>query len=272
MGIGPFPPFKTPHRVTSPFNDIRIIKGKKVRHSAIDIVPKTITTANPPVYPLFEGQVISVIANWKSIQDPEQKAKILGGNMVVISHKIDDIEFRTSYLHLDEVENNIRANTVVNKDTKLGTMGGTGGNGYASHLHLGMQMKISRGQNITFIPVDPAPYLEATITPEKYNALELLKEDRRKIDLGIETASIDTIPDKNITPDKPVTRDSNKYNNIKQTEKNDRIALARTIEENNEIKRRTFGSRLPDIIGISSDMMRMARISDDSFDYLKRLL
>lgn len=92
-------------------------------HTGLDIVPYGETPANPDIYSISNGIVVSVSNN------PNQA---LGCNVVILDYATNNY-FRYCHLVLNSIS--VTAGTMVNTYTKLGKMGDTG-NTTGIHLHL----------------------------------------------------------------------------------------------------------------------------------------
>jgi hypothetical protein len=231
-GSGPYLPIG-PYRITSGFGP-RIYNNKTQNHEAIDMVPK-IPTANPPVHAMFDGTVAFAFGDWKTLSYAK-KEEASGGNNVVLTHKINNRSITTSYLHLDKVQSYLKSGSKVRGGEMIGIMGTTGSSS-APHLHLSMHEYI----NNTRVVLNPTPYLEGANSTDIDNRLAL--------------------DHTNSTTSQNITR--------RQTDKS---VIARSAEAINKIKRTIFGSTLPDIVGVSGDVRKRTSMTNESFDYLKRLI
>ena len=98
----------------------RTLYGNPNNHAAIDIS----TPIGTPVYSVASGRVAKVIYSNSG-----------GGNQIIIHHQIGGKYYTSYYCHMSTI--NVKAGTIVTKDTLIGKSGNTG-NSTGPHLHLGL--------------------------------------------------------------------------------------------------------------------------------------
>lgn len=98
----------------------RTLYGKYNFHAAIDIATPTGT----PVYSVTNGRVAKVIYSNSG-----------GGYQIIIHHQVNGKYYTSYYCHMSRID--VKAGTVVTKDTVIGLSGNTG-NSTGPHLHLGL--------------------------------------------------------------------------------------------------------------------------------------
>lgn len=180
------------------------IKGKMLNHNGVDI------STNGQHLPVFatedKGKVVKVGFQEKG-----------AGNYVTVEYnRPDGAKFRTTYMHLSEV--NVKENDIVNANQQLGVTGSTGG---STGVHLHFEVREFDGKS--FKAVSPVNYLAELqlrsgepCTLEK-DGKDYLAEARSNMVIGQSST-----PESNLLADKTNSNDPTKW-------------LAKLMEQNGEM-------------------------------------
>lgn len=128
-------------------------KGNPRGHNGID----TIALSGTPIEAVEAGKVIAVARQPGSC-----------GYYVILQHKIDGVDMRSTYCHMMPNSQMVRRNQSVQRGQQLGKVGNTGRSNQP-HLHFGLQVK----KNGKWQWVDPAPYfpgvpVRGSLQPQHY--------------------------------------------------------------------------------------------------------
>lgn len=180
------------------------IKGKMLNHNGVDI------STNGQHLPVFatedKGKVVKVGFQEKG-----------AGNYVTVEYnRPDGAKFRTTYMHLSDV--NVKENDIVNANQQLGVTGSTGG---STGVHLHFEVREFDGKS--FKAVSPVNYLAKLqlrsgepCTLEK-GGKDYLAEARSNMVIGQSPT-----PESNLLADKTNSNDPTKW-------------LAKLMEQNGEM-------------------------------------
>ena len=180
------------------------IKGKMLNHNGVDI------STNGQHLPVFatedKGKVVKVGFQEKG-----------AGNYVTVEYnRPDGAKFRTTYMHLSDV--NVKENDIVNANQQLGVTGSTGG---STGVHLHFEVREFDGKS--FKAVSPVNYLAELqlrsgepCTLEK-GGKDYLAEARSNMVIGQSPT-----PESNLLADKTNSNDPTKW-------------LAKLMEQNGEM-------------------------------------
>lgn len=125
--------------ITNEFNgfDMTYSKG----HKGIDIAASKGTS----IYPVITGKIIEISYDR------------IGGNKVVLHHKINGINYVTYYGHMSKLTKNYKVGDIVGINDKIGTMGSTG---LATGSHLHFELMVGTSKKDRTKAVNPRTYIE----------------------------------------------------------------------------------------------------------------
>ncbi|MCI8445908.1 MAG: M23 family metallopeptidase [Bacilli bacterium] len=146
-------------------------------HNGIDVVP---TSSN--IVAIADGIVVA-----SEVQD-------MGGESVIIEHKISGQVYRSSYHHLKENSRVVNVGDQVKQGQQVGIMGSTG---YVTgtHLHFSLQKFNTKEQKFEY--TDPTIVIKNKISAKEYNLFDYSTKNEN---LDNERYPILTPPEKPVIP------------------------------------------------------------------------
>lgn len=152
-------PFDTDnYTITSPYGErIDPISGEQSFHSGIDVVP---TSSN--IVAIADGIVVV-----SEVQD-------MGGESIIIEHKLGGQVYRSSYHHLKENSRVVNVGDQVKQGQQIGVMGSTG---YSTGPHLHFSLQKFSATNQKFEHTDPSIVINNKISAKEYNLFDYSTKD-----------------------------------------------------------------------------------------------
>lgn len=147
-------PFDTnTYTITSPYGErIDPISGEKSFHSGIDVVP---TSSN--IVAVADGTVVV-----SEVQD-------MGGESIIIEHKLGGQVYRSGYHHLKENSRVVNVGDQVKQGQQIGIMGSTG---YSTGPHLHFSLQKFNASSQQFERTDPSIVINNKISAKEYNLFD----------------------------------------------------------------------------------------------------
>ena len=147
-------PFDTDeYTITSPYGKrTDPISGEESFHSGIDVVP-----ISSNIVAVADGTVIV-----SEVQD-------MGGESVIIEHKLGGQVYRSGYYHMKENSRVVTVGETVKQGQQIGIMGSTG---YATGTHLHFSLQKFNVSSQTFDYTDPSIVITNRITAKKYSLFD----------------------------------------------------------------------------------------------------